>query len=459
MSLSLYQLSVNFEKAEAHGNTEAISEQPLSETQVINNPTYENIRVLIKTDNYEDVYHSDIVLEGDNGMRIVADNSYIDCGAGEEYAVNTSLSVDKMITVEGIDVGKLHIKNLKRNSEAIYSGKLELIFTSKGIVVINDVPIEEYLYGVIPSEMPSTYPLEALKAQAVSARTYTYYHMGNYAYPEWKAHVDDSTTYQVYMNNSQDDKATQAVYETAGKVLTHNNEIVESFYYSTSGGYNGALAVWSNTSGQSSYLIETGNEIFATNTIEGEGAYKEYIDEGNPDDVEYDEAWYRWTYDKDISDTDLYNLLKIIYTQSQTQPENVEITSNDKSVENIIYETKISDIQILNRQKSGLVTKLMLVTPNYQIILSTQYTIRQILGNLGGKVVRKDQTQYSLNNMLPSAYFYIEYTSTENTSHLTIHGAGFGHGCGMSQNGAKNLAEDGYSYEEILKYYYNADIT
>jgi stage II sporulation protein D len=234
---------------------------------------------------------------------------------------------------------------------------------------------------------------------------------------------------------------------------------VESFYYSTSGGYNGALAVWSNTSGQSSYLIETGNEIFATNTIEGEGAYKEYIDEGNPDDVEYDEAWYRWTYDKDISDIDLYNLLKIIYTQSQTQPENVEITSNDKSVENIIYETKISDIQILNRQKSGLVTKLMLVTPNYQIILSTQYTIRQILGNLGGKVVRKDQTQYSLNNMLPSAYFYIEYTSTENTSHLIIHGAGFGHGCGMSQNGAKNLAEDGYSYEEILKYYYNADIT
>jgi stage II sporulation protein D len=133
-------LSVNFERGEAHGNTESISEQSLKETQVINNnPTYENIRVLIKTDNYEDVYHSNIVLEGENGMRIVADNSYIECGVGEEYAVNTSLSVDKTITVEGIDEGKLHIKSLKRNSEAKYSGKLELIFTSKGIVVINDV--------------------------------------------------------------------------------------------------------------------------------------------------------------------------------------------------------------------------------------------------------------------------------------------------------------------------------
>jgi stage II sporulation protein D len=61
--------------------------------------------------------------------------------------------------------------------------------------------------------------------------------------------------------------------------------------------------------------------------------------------------------------------------------------------------------------------------------------------------------------MLPSAYFYIEYAPSESNSHLKIKGAGFGHGCGLSQNGAKNLAEAGYTYDEILRYYYNADIT
>ena len=63
----------------------------------------------------------------------------------------------------------------------------------EGIVVINELLVEEYLYSVVPSEMPSTYPEEALKAQAISARTYTYFHKKSYAYPEWKAHMDDST--------------------------------------------------------------------------------------------------------------------------------------------------------------------------------------------------------------------------------------------------------------------------
>jgi stage II sporulation protein D len=272
--------------------------------------------------------------------------------------------------------------------------------------------------------------------------------------------MDDSTTYQVYMNNASDEKSTQAVIETKGLVLTYNDEIVESFYYSTSGGYNGALAVWNSSNATllsegDNYLIETGNELFATNSTAGEKAYKAYIDEGNSDDVEYDEAWYRWTYEKTISETDLYNIFKLIYNQSKSQPENIEIKSDTKTPENLIYESKITNIKVQNRQKSGLVTTLQIETPNYDIIISTQYTIRQILGSLGGNVVRNDNTEYTLNNMLPSAYFYLEYTA----NNLTIKGAGFGHGCGLSQNGAKNLANEGYTYDEILNYYYNAEIT
>jgi stage II sporulation protein D len=266
------------------------------------------------------------------------------------------------------------------------------------------------------------------------------------------------------MNNSSDENSTQAVKDTQGIVLTYNDEVVESFYYSTSGGYNGALAVWSSTYGQSlstsSYLIETGEELFATNSPQGEAAYRAYIDEGNVDDVEYEEAWYRWSFDRVIGGNDLSELFKSIYSLSQSQPENVEIISdNNNMTKNLIYESKISDIQILNRQKSGLVTKLLITTPNYKITLATQYTIRQVLGSLGGSVIRKDGSQYTLNGMLPSAYFYIDNTAKDGAVTLiSIHGAGFGHGCGMSQNGAKNLANEGLDYEQILKYYYNADV-
>jgi stage II sporulation protein D len=464
LSLALYWCGYKYEVTKDSSRTKQTLEQTENQTEVGNNPIDENIRILIKTDNYEDIYHSEVVLECDAGMDITLDGTKITCGVGERYSFSKGGFFDKAV-ISGLNGGKIQITNLKRNSNAQYAGNLELYSTDDGIVIINELPIEDYLCGVIPSEMPSNYPLEALKAQAVSARTYTYFHMEDYAYSEWNAYMDDSTTYQVYMNNAADDKSTSAVMETQGLVLTYNNEIVESFYYSTSGGYNGALAVWNSSANtdmiqatSDSYLIETGNELFATNNTAGEKAYKVYIDEGNPDDVEYNEPWYRWTYDKTINDTELYNIFKLIYNQSKSQPENIVIKSDTKTPENLIYESKITEIKVLNRQKSGLVTTLLIETPNYEITLATQYIIRQILGSLGGNVVRNDNTEYTLNNMLPSAYFYIEYTPAETACHLTIKGAGFGHGCGLSQNGAKNLAEAGYTYEEILGYYYNAEI-
>jgi stage II sporulation protein D len=471
LSLTLYWCGYKYEVTKDLSQTKQTLEQMENQTEEVNNPIDENIRVLIKTDNYEDIYHSEVCLVSESGMNVDVDGTVFTISAGEEYRVYKGMDYERVIMSTSSDVdgdtrnGKIHFKNLKRNSNALYAGRLELIFTDMGIVVINELPIEDYLCGVIPSEMPSNYPLEAIKAQAVSARTYTYFHMKDYAYPEWNAHIDDSTTYQVYMNNAADDKSTSAVMETQGLVLTYNNEIVESFYYSTSGGYNGALAVWNSSADtdviqavSDSYLIEMGNELFATNTMVGEKAYKTYIDEGDSADVEYDEAWYRWTYDKTINETDLHNIFEFIYNQSKSQTENIEIKSDTKTPENLIYESKITGIKVLNRQKSGLVTTLLIETPNYEITLTTQYIIRQILGSLGGKVVRKDNTEYTLNNMLPSAYFYIEYTPNEITSHLKIKGAGFGHGCGLSQNGAKNLAEAGYTYDEIIGYYYNAEI-
>ena len=72
----------------------------------------------------------------------------------------------------------------------------DLLLSFLSIVVVNELPIETYLCRVVPSEMPASYELEALKAQAVCARSYAYRQMESYGYPEYEAHVNDSTDYQ-----------------------------------------------------------------------------------------------------------------------------------------------------------------------------------------------------------------------------------------------------------------------
>lgn len=271
--------------------------------------------------------------------------------------------------------------------------------------------------------------------------------------------MDDSTAFQVYMNCDETPSAVSAVDETRGQVLTYNDEIVESFYYSTSGGYSGGESVWrefSSDDGEGS-LIETGEEIFASPGGEGELAYKQFIDNGNPDDVEYNEAWYRWTYDRSFDDTK--EMFEKLYRMSLSQRQKVRIRSKYLPSEKIKDEKGIRDIRILERKKSGLVTGIMIETDNFKISVMSQYAVRQALGCAQSFVIKNDGSSFTMGDILPSAYFYIEKIyEGDNIGRIVIHGAGFGHGCGMSQNGAKGLAARGLTSEQILAYYYNGNI-
>lgn len=97
----------------------------------------------------------------------------------------------------------------RAQGQANYRGRLELVRWEDGIVVINELPLEEYLYGVVPGEMPASYPLEALKSQAVCARTYAYERLQRAGLPEYGAHVDDSTAFQVYQNLAEQGQTTR----------------------------------------------------------------------------------------------------------------------------------------------------------------------------------------------------------------------------------------------------------
>ena len=140
-----------------------------------------------------------------------------------------------------------------------YSGALELRAASGGIAVINELPVETYLCGVVPSEMPASYELEALKAQAVCARSYAFRQMTSYGYPEYEAHVNDSTDFQVYNNSERQESSTRAVTETEGQVVRYKGEIATTYYYSTSCGRTTSLEAWGTDPGEGGGYLQSVN--------------------------------------------------------------------------------------------------------------------------------------------------------------------------------------------------------
>ena len=467
ISLGVYQCGISLPVSDSDIAEETNDVSQDIESEVITKIPFDNmVRILIMTQDFKGIYHSELKITCADGMLVERDGKMSEYEPDSQYVLNhNDLQADEHIVISGKNKGRLQIDNIARNSLTQYRGKLECYTQEAGIIVVNELPVEEYLYGVVPSEMPSYYPEEALKAQAICARTYTYYHKQSYAYPQWRANMDDSTAFQVYMNCAEDSRACQAVDDTKEQVLTYKDAIVQSFYYSTSGGMNGGAGVWKDKlTEEDAYLKETGNEIYAANNDEGEAAFKAYIDNGNPEDVEYGEAWYRWKCEKTLDAKAVKNILGRIYSMSLSQPQKVRIRSQYLSAEKLKEEDTIADIRILNRRKSGLVTAIMIETEHFRVSVMSQHTIRQALGCYGDTVIKKDGTSYVMGDILPSAYFYIQKgydnngESGDNLKQIIIYGAGLGHGCGMSQNGAKCLANRGLTAAEILAYYYNGSV-
>ena len=115
----------------------------------------------------------------------------------------------------------------------------------------------------------------------------------------------------------------------------------------------------------------------------------------------------------------------------------------------------VEEIHVLQREKEGLVTALEIVGDQNRIQIYGEYNIRQVLAPCYDTIVRKDGSELSGNTLLPSAYLLIEEEREgDRLSGITIRGGGYGHGVGMSQYGAKVLAEAGMEYQKILSHYY-----
>ena len=331
----------------------------------------------------------------------------------------------------------------RKGTPAKYRGMIEIKIApnTQGFNIINIIDIENYLRGVVPNEMPITFGLEALKAQAVAARNYA---TNASISPNYD--VTDSTASQVYYGaNSYKDITDKAIMETIGIYALYDNKPISALYFSTSVG-----------------ITDDWDDVFAQNN-EGLHPYlkarydnpkqkpltteKDVIEFLSKKDTGFDtiSPKFRWefTFTRQELEETLHNTLQQQSKAGLVSPK----YDGDIKLEGL------KEIKPIKRTQSGKVVEL-LISSN-----SGDYKVKKELGIR--RVLKKG------NAILPSANFYIETPNvTENKvlgifdfsetypETYVIKGGGFGHGVGMSQFGAYALAKAGKKYPEILHHYY-----
>ena len=385
--------------------TEESSEgQPISIKVEEENPT---VRVLIKSASYAGEYHQKVSICGDQGFFVSYD------GKEEEYNSEDTLEIEKgtyettgKIKIAPKEDGRLCILNLDRSQEKpMYRGSFEITRHPEGLRVINIVKMEDYLCGVVPSEMPASYLLEALKAQAVCARSYAKKSMEN-STAEYD--VDDSTSYQVYNNFPENENSTKAVEETRGEVMMKDNKILDAQYYSTSCGVNNSQ------------------------DLSQEPVFETFLNQASDTAYESEEPWYRWK-----AEVSLEQLRESVLQQWNTDV------------------GEIDGAYVTEREKNGCAKTLIISGSFQELTIEGEYNIRMVLSPKFFPVVNQAESGAVGMNLLPSGFFYLEPKRENYTLQgYTIYGGGYGHGIGMSQNGAKQMALNDMGYREILSYFY-----
>lgn len=339
-----------------------------------------------------------------------------------------------------------------------YPGELQYYEEEQGWVIVNEVPLEEYLCRVVPSEMPSTYAKEALKAQAVCARTYAVWQMREYAYPQYEAHVNDSVSYQVYNQIGVQETTSQAVEETAGQIMLYEDGPVKAYYFSTSCGSTTDENIWEKGDREQTPYI-AGRRVGESESgrdLTDEDIFSEFIRKKHAGDLEISEPWYRWSCYIPLEQIQK-NVEKWAKIRAERSQDGILLEDGTEYVlEDVDTIGAVESAQIIARNTGGVVQELLLTGEKGTLKVRYEYNIRLMLGIPDGEIHKNDGTVANGGNLLPSGYFVMEPVQEDKAvTGYQIYGGGLGHGAGMSQNGARVLAEEGYGYDGILQYFYH----
>lgn len=298
-------------------------------------------------------------------------------------------------TIQEEEQNKNQDENISRIDSNKYNyqkyGTIKLLHKNSGEV--EEVPIDIYLCNVVSAEMPADYEIEALKAQAVVARTYTIYKAQNPKHENADI-CDDSTCCQAWVTkekrferweeakrDSNWQKIEKAVNETAGKIVTYDGKPINAFFHANSGGTTELpVNVWGGSGLPYLQVVETA----------GEEGYTQYSSEVI------------------LSNAELIEKLKVKYSDIQINFNNAE----DIKIKEYTDSNRVKTVKFGNHELSGVETRtiLGLKSTNFEIIREG------------------DNIKFSVK--------------------------GYGHGVGMSQTGADTMAKQGSNYDNIIKHFY-----
>ena len=328
------------------------------------------------------------VLKGIDSVRIEGTGLTVSDESGRQLAVPLSFTVTREksgLSLRGMNARSLLVA--ASGGSLIANGKgfrnaVEILALDRGILVVNELPLEDYLAGIINCEISSQWSMEAVKAQAVVARSYAVFQRE--ARKSMPYHLESSVLDQVYGGSDlEDSRAVRGVRETAGEVVTYNGKVIQAFFHSSCGGHT-----------------EASHNVWAFGFPYLQGV-----------DCRYCMASPSIAWEQTLSLKKIESLLK-------------------KSGYGI---SGLRGIVPLSRNASGRIDTLSIVFDRGSINIAA-VEFRKTVG-------------YSV---IKSTSFEVR-SSGEN---LVFSGVGYGHGVGLCQWGAKKRAEDGFSYREILTYYY-----
>ncbi len=444
--------------------------------------------------------------------------------AGESYAVmrkdmTDNGSANKPISLYAIPAGSASVLRADpggaggieviERKKRTYRGSMEISVQNNSLAVINDVEFEQYLYSVVGTEVGSSWPPEAQKAQAVAARSYAL--AGGMAFKV--AHVVDTTVSQAYYGiGAENGNSTAGVNATTGEVLAYNGKIISALFSSNAGGITAdATEGWGNSdpamngavvspdsgpqkgkmewyriataSGQTGYIREDlvadsdqksaagikqmrvksdGATLRAKPLIESDALARLSIETlVVPLGKVSEDTVYSWVEGPVTSEQLLASLKK--KDSSLTGPlHTLEVSGRGPSGRAIELKANgnvvnIEDPDNLRSAMGGVRSTLFSIEETGRLtLLNDLGTTRELPKDSGSiQIVGANGENRSVNE---GNLFLIDGNGQVRVATMdasfVISGKGWGHGIGLSQWGARGLAEQGYDYQYILKYYY-----
>ncbi|MCL1999592.1 MAG: SpoIID/LytB domain-containing protein [Turicibacter sp.] len=335
-----------------------------------------------------------------------------------------------------------------------FRGAMQFIRVGNTITAVNIIDLERYLFGVVPNEMPPSWHPEALKAQAIVARTYALYMLANEGRHEG-FELCDTTHCQVYGGvNTEHINTTQAVLDTVGIVLHHNGEVIEAVYSASSGG-----------------MTENSEDVW----IEA----RPYL-RSVPDPYEFEPVLWTRAFSTaemtallaqnghnignftslaitNFTPTGRVSAITITGTTGQITVTGEEIrTFFSQSAEGSLMSRMFNmgnPVEIINVDSSIIIT----VTDGVQTQNSVSDTIFAISAN--NEIQLAPSNIFSTNGLQTISHNVQPPQSTPAVfGDVVLSGRGFGHAVGMSQRGAEGMARAGYSFREILTHFYTGAV-